>query len=232
MNAKALKSISLCAGLAFWLAGASLATASTVTGTYSNDADSGNQATGFPIGPFGLTSTATTYSYVDFIPDQTFTYSQIQSIGATFSDTAGGADAGSPRLFIGLNTGGWILTYLGTPPGFADSNSALFTATFSGANLNNGTNNSAYENGNTYSPFSSFNALYGGDTVTDVALIIDSGWAANGPEALTLDSINIEISSAATPLPSTWLMLLSGFVGLGFFAYRGTKKNAAALAAA
>jgi hypothetical protein len=38
--------------------------------------------------------------------------------------------------------------------------------------------------------------------------------------------------SATTPLPSTWLMLLSGFVGLGFFAYRGTKKNSAALAAA
>jgi hypothetical protein len=36
----------------------------------------------------------------------------------------------------------------------------------------------------------------------------------------------------ATPLPSTWLMLLSGFVGLGFFAYRGTKKNSAAIAAA
>ena len=36
---------------------------------------------------------------------------------------------------------------------------------------------------------------------------------------------------SATPLPSTWLMLLSGFVGLGFFAYRGTKKNTAALAA-
>jgi hypothetical protein len=37
---------------------------------------------------------------------------------------------------------------------------------------------------------------------------------------------------AQTPLPSTWLMMLSGFVGLGFFAYRGTKKNSAALAAA
>jgi hypothetical protein len=35
-----------------------------------------------------------------------------------------------------------------------------------------------------------------------------------------------------TPLPSTWLMLLSGFVGLGFMAYRGTKKRTAALAAA
>ena len=36
----------------------------------------------------------------------------------------------------------------------------------------------------------------------------------------------------ATPLPSSWLMLLSGFVGLGFFAYRGTKKGSAAFAAA
>src|ERR1019366_5807948 len=35
-----------------------------------------------------------------------------------------------------------------------------------------------------------------------------------------------------TPLPSTWLMLISGFVGLGFLAYRGTKKNAVAFAAA
>jgi len=36
---------------------------------------------------------------------------------------------------------------------------------------------------------------------------------------------------AATPLPSTWLMLLGGLVGLGFFAFRGTKKNSTALAA-
>jgi len=35
-----------------------------------------------------------------------------------------------------------------------------------------------------------------------------------------------------TPLPSTWLMLLSGFVGLGFISYRGTKKNSAAPSAA
>ena len=37
--------------------------------------------------------------------------------------------------------------------------------------------------------------------------------------------------TSATPLPSTWLMLLSGFVGLGFFAYRGTKRKTAAIAA-
>jgi hypothetical protein len=38
-------------------------------------------------------------------------------------------------------------------------------------------------------------------------------------------------SVSATPLPSTWLMLLTGFVGFGFLAYRGTKKGSAAFAA-
>jgi hypothetical protein len=54
------------------------------------------------------------------------------------------------------------------------------------------------------------------------------------PAYYTLDNVNVSLVSATatTPLPSTWLMLLSGFVGLGFFAYRGTKKNSAALAAA
>ena len=36
----------------------------------------------------------------------------------------------------------------------------------------------------------------------------------------------------ASPLPSTWTMLIAGFVGFGFFAYRGSKKPAAAIAAA
>jgi hypothetical protein len=39
-------------------------------------------------------------------------------------------------------------------------------------------------------------------------------------------------TNLVTPLPSTWTMLIAGFAGLGFFAYRGTKKDAAALAAA
>jgi hypothetical protein len=36
---------------------------------------------------------------------------------------------------------------------------------------------------------------------------------------------------STTPLPSTWLMLLCGFVGIGFFAYRGMKTNTATFAA-
>jgi hypothetical protein len=37
---------------------------------------------------------------------------------------------------------------------------------------------------------------------------------------------------AATPLPSTWTMLIAGFVGLGFLAWSGSKKSAATMAAA
>ena len=230
MLRKYLSLFAVLAAAAISMATSLPASATTVTGTYSNDGDSSNQATGFPNGPFGLSSTATTYSYVDFIPNQSFTYSQIQSIGATFTDTAGGAYGASPRIETVLNTGEWILTFLGTPPSFTDSNPALFTSTYSGANLDNGTNNSAYENSNTYNPFSSFNSVVGNDTVTNVYLILDGGWGGNGPQSLTLDSINVAVSGAV-PEPSTWAMMLLGFAGLGFAGYRKTKKSPAFAAA-
>jgi hypothetical protein len=44
-------------------------------------------------------------------------------------------------------------------------------------------------------------------------------------------TISFLLAPVATPLPSTWFMLLGGLIGLGFFAYRGTRKNISALAA-
>jgi hypothetical protein len=61
-------------------------------------------------------------------------------------------------------------------------------------------------------------------TSTDITLL---GASANN-SYIGLDNVTVD----PTPLPSTWLMLISGFVGLGFLAYRGTKKNAVAFAAA
>jgi len=40
------------------------------------------------------------------------------------------------------------------------------------------------------------------------------------------------LASVIERLASTWLMLLSGFVDLGYFAYRGTKKRIDAIGAA
>jgi hypothetical protein len=44
-----------------------------------------------------------------------------------------------------------------------------------------------------------------------------------------LDNWSVTVDTATTPLPSTWFMLLSGFVGLSFFAYCGSKKVSAAV---
>jgi len=56
------------------------------------------------------------------------------------------------------------------------------------------------------------------------------GGAGAGPTRYILAS-NAEF--AAAPLPSTWSMLIAGFVGLvGFVAFGGKKRNASALASA
>lgn len=42
---------------------------------------------------------------------------------------------------------------------------------------------------------------------------------------------NVAVATNATPLPSTWTMMIAGFVGLGFLGYRGTKKASAGVLA-
>jgi hypothetical protein len=59
---------------------------------------------------------------------------------------------------------------------------------------------------------------------------IDPFIVNNDPSDFQLLLVSPNIT--ATPLPSTWTMMLIGFGGLCFFTYRGTKKNAAALSAA
>jgi hypothetical protein len=46
-----------------------------------------------------------------------------------------------------------------------------------------------------------------------------------------LPEFDLELSPGVsnTPLPSTWVMMLSGLLGLGLFAYRGGKKDRAAV---
>ncbi len=51
-------------------------------------------------------------------------------------------------------------------------------------------------------------------------------------EFLSNDSLTFSATVATTPLPSTWTMLIAGFGGLGFLAFRGSKKSNGALAAA
>jgi hypothetical protein len=73
--------------------------------------------------------------------------------------------------------------------------------------------------------------FYGNENVSFETTIPES----NAPDLIIVNTlIQGSVSSinvSATPLPSTWTMLIAGFIGLGFFAYRGTKKNIPAIAA-
>jgi hypothetical protein len=51
-------------------------------------------------------------------------------------------------------------------------------------------------------------------------------------ETFTEVGVAANVTVTTTPLPSTWTMLIAGFVGLGFIAYRGKKNRCAAIAAA
>jgi hypothetical protein len=51
-------------------------------------------------------------------------------------------------------------------------------------------------------------------------------------QGLVFDDGGINNNIAFTPLPSTWTMLLIGFLGFGFLAYRGRQTRSAATAAA
>jgi len=63
---------------------------------------------------------------------------------------------------------------------------------------------------------------YNTDTLSSITFLTPTGGTGHGEvDANSLKSINSTVS--ITPLPSSWVMLIAGFVGLGFLAYRGTR---------
>jgi hypothetical protein len=56
-------------------------------------------------------------------------------------------------------------------------------------------------------------------------------YTTSSPEFTMMESIGYD-PVTATPLPSTWTMLIAGFVCLGFMASRGTKNNSVSFGAA
>jgi hypothetical protein len=68
---------------------------------------------------------------------------------------------------------------------------------------------------------------------TYISDVNGGSWGPDYNVSLLSESDNQNLGFVTpTPLPSTWTMMLIGAAGLGFFAYRGTKNRAAAIAAA
>jgi hypothetical protein len=197
----------------------SLALADTVT--------PGDGATG--TGPWTLSSVDYSDSYVDVTFSTPITFSSLSTLSATFTDITGGVAGGSPRFGAYASNGDFFLIYLGDPPNFVNPDPATFTAAYSGTNLNNGTNNSAFENSGTYVTLASLESAYGSDLITDVAFIVDGGWASGGTQLLTLSSLDINgtnytSSLSATPLPAALPLFAGGLGAMGLLGWRRKRK--------
>lgn len=133
---------------------------------------------------------------------------------------------------------GGVSTYTGPGANSSYINSGLYTGT--------GTFTVQNPPGSGGANFTVDNLWYSSDPHLDgngVAFLLTDGLTAsiwgNSPGSYTLfvgaydvyANNSGPVSVTATPLPSTWTMLVAGFVGLGLFAYRGTKKNAMLAAA-
>ncbi len=110
--------------------------------------------------------------------------------------------AGQQLNFDGATSAGWDVT-LGSDPTQSTGNSAIGNHGFSGWN------------------YTTFNFVAQGANETLSFLATGTGGAALPPFAL-LDGV----SMTAVPEPSTWAMMLLGFVGLGYAGFRSRRRQA------
>lgn len=165
--------------LCLLMTAAGVVQASVITGTYSlGPGGDGNQATGS--GPFSLTATNSTFSYVDFIPNEFLTFGQLTSLFAVFVSNIGGSGGGTPRFSVGLDDSGTeknLHILLGFSPAFNDSDVVLNF--FNGFNVIGNNDPGRYDTSNFSggSPFTDYSttlALVGSLQVQDIFFVTDT----------------------------------------------------------
>lgn len=128
--------------MALGLCAVSSANADVVTGTYNPRTDIGSATTG--TGPWQLTTTASTFSVLQFDVNENFTFGELTNLSVDYTSILGGGGGGAPRLGVrvdfdldGVISAGdkSFNVHLGTAPSFGDSVATLNA--LSGMNLLN-----------------------------------------------------------------------------------------------
>jgi uncharacterized protein (TIGR03382 family) len=207
------------AALGLVLGSVEQAKAGLVTGTYNlgttypANGNAAQDTSGNGSGPFILSSDSSpfTFSFVNFVPDQTFNLGELTTLSLNFntSTNSGGYNAGSPRLAIQVQDGAvekQFLIYLGIPGSVLDD--AQVDA------LNNvnllGLSGNRIEVGNsgTYTTYSDVLSQFGADRVNGFTMIVDQPGIS-----FTLNEINAN----AVPEPATIASAgMAALLGLGF----------------
>jgi hypothetical protein len=217
------------------LAFASSARADTLlTGAYdTGDGSDGNQTTPLnSTGPWTLTATNSTFSYLLRYVNENVTFSQLSNLNSVFNATQGGSGGGSPRLRVlldydndnSISAGDRSMSiYLGDSPSYINSMAVLNS--YSGFNVigNNDPgryDTSAFVGGSPATTYSAADALLGGYRVLRLGYVVDT-FGPYGDRTINVESI----SAAAAPLPvAAWAgMTLIGGLG-GVRGVRGLRR--------
>lgn len=214
------------AAVAALLTTGSAAVAATITGTYSTGpGGDGNQAT--PPGstpPYTLTATPSTFSYVQFFPNQDFKFSQLTSFSATFTSNSGGVGGGSPRLRVQLDSNGdnvgdgSITIHLGDSPDFVGNDAELNA--YSGFNVIGNNDAGRYDTaefagGSPFTTYAAALALLGNFDVLRFGFVVDT-FSPFADRNITFNAFNASANIAAVPEPGTLALLTLTLLGLGW----------------
>jgi choice-of-anchor C domain-containing protein len=206
--------------LAFALLGGAYSQASAVTvvdGDFSNPTGGASfvtygvgQAAGSSIGPWAVTGT------VDLIGN----YWQAPTLGGGSLDLDGNAPGGISQS-LSIAPGNYILSFFlsANPDGAATTDKIVNVSV-----------------GNALTGFS-FNTQAAGNTHDNMMYVLETlDFSVTGPSTtLSFQSVDSDIpygaviggvSITAVPEPSTWAMVILGFAGMGFVAYRRKSRSA------
>jgi hypothetical protein len=181
------------------------------TGTYSTgDGTDGNQTTpAGPTGPWTLTATDSSFSYLLRSVDQTFSFSQLTNLNAVFQTNPNGTPAdtgaggGSPRLRVQLDDTvdgrgiGSISIYLGDPSSYTANLDGYSGRNVIGSPDNGRYDTSAFSGGSPSTTYASALAMLGNATVLRLGIVEDT-FGTIGDKNITVDSLN----ASFVPLPS------------------------------
>jgi hypothetical protein len=206
----------------------SVTAASANATTYHTYGDVTTSSSGFlatstnPSGYGGIT--------IDFTANQ-FAVSTLTTLSADYQMMQGNFGGGAPRFSIfdaSFNNLAYI--YFGTPLGgqsFADPLAGAAGNTGNYADLSS--SDVRVYVGNTGETWAQFVAASGGALVGYVTLDLDGGFTGTQQALFNNFTVNDTVIAAPVPEASTWAMLILGFAGVGFMAYR--RRNQTALAA-
>jgi hypothetical protein len=167
------------------------------------------------------TNTTNDYSFLSWQSSTPFTFSQLTKLIANYNFTSGDCAGGSLRWTVTLNDGGTERNLdVHYQPGAGGLSTQTCAAGTSGANLIDSTDTIyvTQEFNGTHSFPSAYNNTYadavsqlGSLPVDGVALIVDSGWGANGNQVVNLSSATVGVGGTSpytqtfTPAPASTL---------------------------